>query len=94
MVTGNKREAHPKRGPLKRLSEVHPGSLVRVKRLTAPPEVARRLREVGFYEDQSVRLLHQNGTSICQVSNARMGLCHRTANHIWVEPVSASASAD
>jgi Fe2+ transport system protein FeoA len=62
---------------------------VRIKRLTAPPEVAQRLRELGFCEEQCVRLLRQNGHLICQISQVRMGLSHRVAKAIWVVPAPA-----
>lgn len=94
MAIGRKRDTDLKRDTLKPLSDIPPGSLVRVKRLTAPPEVAQHLREIGFCEGQSIRLLHQNGTTICQVSNGRMGLCGRAAKSIWVEPLSRLGFTD
>ena len=47
---------------------------VRIKRLSAPPEVSHRLRELGFCEDQQIRLLSHQANVICQVCNVRLGI--------------------
>jgi Fe2+ transport system protein FeoA len=63
--------------------------LVRVKELCAPPEVTRRLREIGFGEQQVVRLLVSQSNLICQVCNARLALSAQLAQMILVEPLRA-----
>jgi ferrous iron transport protein A len=69
------------------LNEVAPGTVCRVRQLLASPELARRLRELGFCEDQKIRLLSQQRMMICQVCNARLGLSEKLARAILVEPV-------
>jgi ferrous iron transport protein A len=68
------------------LSEVEPGTVCRVRQVLASPEVSRRVREMGFCEDQKVRLLSQQCMMICQVCNARLGLSEQLARAILVEP--------
>ena len=72
---------------LKPLSEIGPGVFVRIKQLSASPEISSRLREMGFCEEQRVRLLSRNSNLICQVCNARLGISTQLAGLIWVEPV-------
>jgi len=69
------------------LSEVQPGVSVRIKQLSASPEMSKRLRELGFCEDQRIRLLSRNANLICQVCNARLGLSSQLADLIWVERI-------
>ena len=69
------------------LSAVTAGASVRIKQLSASPEVSQRLRELGFCEDQRVKLLGRNPNLICQVCNARLGLSTQLAGLIWVEHV-------
>jgi Fe2+ transport system protein FeoA len=71
--------------PLCKLSEVQPGVSVTIKQLSASPELSTRLRELGFCEEQRVRLLSRNPNLICEVCNARLGLSSRLAGLIWVE---------
>ena len=66
------------------------GSAVRIKRLDAPPEVVNRLREMGFCEEQQIRLLSQQPNLICLVCNARLGISPNLAESIFVEPISAA----
>ena len=61
---------------------------VRIKHLAASPEVSHRLREMGFCEDQQIRLLSQQTNVICQVCNARFGISEKLADSILVETVS------
>jgi len=70
------------------LSRVHAGVAVRIKRLSAPPEVTHRLREMGFCEEQKIKLLSRQSNLICQVCNARLGISSRLAEKILVEPLS------
>jgi Fe2+ transport system protein FeoA len=69
------------------LSAVGPGVSVQIKVLSAPPEVTHRLREMGFCEEQKIRLLSRHPQVICQVCNARLGLSRHLAEKIWVRPV-------
>jgi Fe2+ transport system protein FeoA len=71
--------------PLCPLSEVQAGTSVLIKQLTASPEVSTRLREMGFCEEQRVKLLSRNPNLICQVCNARLGLSSQLADLILVE---------
>ena len=69
------------------LSHVHTGVAVRIKQLSASPEVTHRLREMGFCEEQKIRLLSRQTNLICQVCNARLGISARLAETILVEPL-------
>jgi ferrous iron transport protein A len=75
------------------LSQVQPGTVCRVKQLLASPEISLRLRELGFCEQQQIRLLTQERTMICQVCNARLGISSRLAEAILVEPLQVGARA-
>jgi ferrous iron transport protein A len=75
------------------LTEVEPGTRCRVKQLLASPELAHRLRELGFCEEQQIRLLTQERTMICQVCNARLGISAELAEAILVEPIRGSRRA-
>lgn len=69
------------------LSRVKAGMAVRIKELSAPPEVIQRLREIGFCEQQVIRLLIRSSNLICQVCNARLALSSQLAQMIIVEPL-------
>jgi Fe2+ transport system protein FeoA len=73
------------------LSRVQEGVAVRIKRLCASPEVQNRLREIGFREDQVIKLLISQTSFICQVCNARMAISAKLAQLIMVEPVKQEA---
>ncbi|MBI3879257.1 MAG: ferrous iron transport protein A [Verrucomicrobia bacterium] len=75
---------HPDACPL---NQVKAGTDVRVRQLTASPEVAHRLREMGFCEDQQIKLVSQQANVICQVCNVRLGISAELAKTIFVEPV-------
>jgi Fe2+ transport system protein FeoA len=70
------------------LSHVNTGVAVRIKQLSATPEVTHRLREMGFCEEQKIKLLSRQSNLICQVCNARLGISARLAEKILVEPLS------
>jgi Fe2+ transport system protein FeoA len=70
------------------LSNVRTGVAVRIKQLSASPEVTHRLREMGFCEEQKIKLLSRQSSLICQVCNARLGISTRLAEKILVEPLS------
>jgi ferrous iron transport protein A len=69
------------------LNEVRAGVAVRIKRLCAGPELQNRLRELGFCEDQVIRLLTSQSNFICQVCNARLAISEQLARLILVEPL-------
>ena len=70
------------------LSKVRVGTACRIRQLCAAPEVAHRLRELGFCEEQRIKLLSQQANVICQVCNVRLGISAELAEAIWVEPLS------
>jgi Fe2+ transport system protein FeoA len=65
--------------------------VVCIKRLAASPDLSDRLRELGFCEEQKIRLLTRDSNLICQVCNARLGISEELAESILVEPLSSSA---
>ena len=67
------------------LNRVRAGTTVVVKRLTASPEVNQRLREMGFGEEQRVKVITLQSNLLCQVCNARLGLSQKLAENILVE---------
>ncbi len=67
------------------LSRVKPGSTVCIKGLVAAPELRDRLRELGFCEQQKIKLVARNSSYICQVCNARLGISPKLAESILVE---------
>ena len=69
------------------LSRVKAGVAVRIKQLCAAPELQNRLRELGFCEDQIIRLLTSQTNFICQVCNARLAISEKLAQLIMVEPL-------
>ncbi len=71
------------------LNKVRAGTHVRIKELSASPELTHRLRELGFCEEQKVKLLCQHTNVICQVCNARLGISSELAQKILVEPLPA-----
>jgi Fe2+ transport system protein FeoA len=71
------------------LSKVRVGTACRIKQLSATPELAKRLREMGFCEEQRIKLLSQQAGVICQVCNVRLGISPQLADAIWVEPIAA-----
>jgi Fe2+ transport system protein FeoA len=58
---------------------------VRIKQLCAAPEVQNRLREIGFGEEQIIRLVTSQANFICQVCNARLAISAQLAQLILVE---------
>jgi Fe2+ transport system protein FeoA len=71
------------------LSCVRAGMQVRIKQLSAPDDVNKRLREIGFVEQQVIKLLISQTNLICQVCNTRLALSAELARLIIVEPVAA-----
>jgi Fe2+ transport system protein FeoA len=71
------------------LSRVQPGVEVCIKQLTTAPEMTQRLRELGFCEEQRIKLVARESSFICQVCNARLGISQKLADSILVEKVHA-----
>lgn len=71
------------------LNQVRAGDAVRIKHLAAPSHVSTRLREMGFCEEQEVRLVSRHVNVICQICNARLGISEELAGSILVEPLAA-----
>ncbi len=69
------------------LSAVRAGVAVRIRQLCAAPEVQNRLRELGFCEDQIIKLLTSQANFICQVCNTRLAISEQLAKIILVEPL-------
>lgn len=79
--------------PLCPLSRVQVGMVVCIKKLDASPELTDRLRELGFCEQQRIKLLRRHPGVICQVCNARLALSDKLAEAIFVELPAASVAA-
>lgn len=62
------------------------GCVVIVRQLTATHEVNQRLRELGFVEEQRIKVITLQNNILCQVCNARLGLSAKLAEKILVEP--------
>ncbi len=75
------------------LSQVKPGAVVCIKQLATTPELVGRLRELGFGEEQKIKVLSRQSNYICQVCNARLGISEQLAKSILVEPVPLAAPA-
>ena len=72
------------------LSCIQAGVVVCIKQLSASPEMQDRLRELGFREEQKIKLVARKSNFICQVCNARFGISEELADSILVEPVHAA----
>ena len=75
------------------LSRIEAGTVVCIKELAASPELRVRLREMGFCEQQRIKLLSRHSNIICQVCNARLGISKKLAETILVEPLPARKAA-
>lgn len=75
------------------LSRVQEGTLVCIKQLGTAPGVTQRLRELGFCEEQIIKLVARESNYICQVCNARLGISEKLAESIFVEALPAGATA-
>jgi Fe2+ transport system protein FeoA len=75
------------------LSCVKAGAVVCIKQLSTAPEITSRLRELGFCEDQKIKLVARQANFICQVCNARLAISGKLAESIMVETVPAAPQA-
>jgi Fe2+ transport system protein FeoA len=73
------------------LNQVKAGTSVRIKQLAASPDLTSRLRELGFCEEQQIRVVSRHTNFICQVCNARLGISPEVAESILVEPLAELA---
>jgi len=73
------------------LSRVEAGTVVCIKKLSTAPEITHRLRELGFCEEQNIKLLARDSGFICQVCNARLGISEELAESILVEALPAGS---
>jgi Fe2+ transport system protein FeoA len=78
--------------PLCPLSRIEAGAVVCIKKLATAPDITERLRELGFCEEQRIKLLARESNLICQVCNARLGISEQLAESIFVEAVAAAAA--
>jgi len=83
-------EGHCSHGETCPLSHVPAGCTVCIKELTATPDISSRLREMGFGEQQHVRLVSHATSIICQVCNARLGISKKLAEQIMVQRLPAT----
>jgi Fe2+ transport system protein FeoA len=75
------------------LNQIEAGCSARIRKLEAPAELSHRLREMGFCEDQQVRIVRRDDAVICQVCHARLGISAELAGRILVEPLPARTKA-
>ena len=68
------------------LNLIRAGMAVRIKQLRASEEMSQRLREIGFCEEQIIRLVTSQTNIICQVCNSRLAISADLAQMILVEP--------
>jgi Fe2+ transport system protein FeoA len=73
------------------LSQVRVGTTVCIKRLSTPPELSDRLRELGFCEQQKIRVIARESNLICQVCNSRLGISPKLAESIMVQAITVAA---
>ncbi len=72
---------------LKTLAQTPAGTTVTISHLDSHPDTCNRLREVGFCENATIRLVSSGSSQlICEVCNTRIGLNYTTANAIVVLP--------
>ena len=69
------------------LNQIKAGTSVRIKHLATSPDMTSRLRELGFCEEQQIKLVSRHANLICQVCNARLGISPELAESILVEPI-------
>lgn len=80
-------------GPLCPLNRVRAGTCVRIKQLPESAELTTRLREIGFCEEQTVKLVSAKNSVICQVCNSRLAISTQLAEAIMVEPLPFARAA-
>jgi Fe2+ transport system protein FeoA len=86
-------EGHCSHSALCPLSRIQAGVTVCIRQLATGPELTLRLRELGLFEDQKVKVLSNQSSFICQVCNARLGISQKLASAILVEALPEKADA-
>jgi Fe2+ transport system protein FeoA len=79
--------------PTRTLAATPAGLDVCVQRLDGETHHTRRLRELGMFEGQTVRVLTPGNPLICKVGDCRFGICQRLARCILVQPVTSTAKS-
>ncbi|MDF1752785.1 MAG: FeoA family protein [Verrucomicrobiales bacterium] len=59
----------------------------RVVAINGDTPTQTRLRELGLYEESEIRVLHVNGSVMCQVNDSRFGIDCQTARSVLVRPL-------
>jgi len=73
------------------LTQVQAGAVVCIKQLGASAEACERLREMGLYEEQTVKLLSRDSSVVCELCQSqRLNLSNEVAATILVEPRGAA----
>ena len=68
-----------------KLCDVPNGSTVRIHLLSSRPELSLRLRELGFCENQQLRLISSwRGRLICEILDTKIGIDGPLAGEILV----------
>ena len=78
---------HGFQGGALNLTQVGPGTKVRVSRLECAPNTCQRLREMGFCENAVVKKIRGGADLVCWVCGTRVALSARLAKQILVEHV-------
>ena len=81
----------PSRGDMQMLGEILNQPNAWAETIGIVQARADRLRELGFREDQKIKLVARQSNFICQVCNARLAISGKLADSIMVEAVPASA---
>ena len=75
------------------LNSIRAGGAARIRLLIAEETLSQRLRELGFCEDRTVRLIHSQASVVCLVCNARLAISAELAEQILVEPLTFPQAA-
>lgn len=76
------------------LTCIEAGTVVCIKQLANSPEVHARLREMGLYEDQRIKLLSRHSDLVCELCHAqRLNISEEMAETILVEPILVNSEA-
>ena len=76
------------------LARVSVGAVVCIKRLSDSPEICARLRQMGFCEEQKVKLLSLQPELVCQLRPAHcLNISKELAEGVIVQTLSAGDAA-
>jgi hypothetical protein len=65
------------------LSQIKAGTVVAIKQLTVSPEMGDRLREMGFCEEQQIKLLARNSSFISRSAMRAWGSARNSPKPSW-----------